>query len=82
MNSHLKLKNRIKELRQEKGYSQTKLAELAGTTQNTISSLKIGAGYNARGVVSLVGMSGFITWYETKRGKIVYGKRIIRYFSR
>ena len=44
--------------------------------------LKIGAGYNARGVVSLVGMNSFITWYEMKRGKIVYGKRIIRYYSR
>ncbi len=40
MNSHLKLKNRIKELRLEKGYSQTKLAQLAATTQNTISSLE------------------------------------------
>ncbi len=44
--------------------------------------LKIGAGYNVGGVVSLVGMNSFITWYEMKRGKIVYGKRIIRYFSR
>lgn len=42
MNSHLILKNRIRQLRQEKGYSQTKLAELAGTTQNTISSLETG----------------------------------------
>ncbi len=42
MNSHLKLKNRIKILRQSKGYSQAKLAELAGTTQNTISSLETG----------------------------------------
>lgn len=42
MNSHLKLKNRIKELRLEKGLSQTKLAEIAGTTQNTISSLETG----------------------------------------
>ena len=42
MNSHLKLKNRIKELRLQKGLSQTKLAELAGTTQNTISSLETG----------------------------------------
>lgn len=42
MNSHLQLKNRIKELRQEKRYSQTKLAEMAGTTQNTISSLETG----------------------------------------
>ncbi len=42
MNSHLKLKNRIRELRLKKGLSQTKLAELAGTTQNTISSLETG----------------------------------------
>lgn len=42
MNSHLKLKNRIKEKRLEKGLSQTALAKLAGTTQNTISSLETG----------------------------------------
>ncbi|MBR4732871.1 MAG: helix-turn-helix transcriptional regulator [Lachnospiraceae bacterium] len=42
MNSHLQLKNKIKELRQAKGYSQTKLAEEVGTTQNTISSLETG----------------------------------------
>ncbi|MBO5239375.1 MAG: helix-turn-helix domain-containing protein [Lachnospiraceae bacterium] len=42
MNSHLKLKNRIKEKRLEKGLSQTALAKMAGTTQNTISSLETG----------------------------------------
>lgn len=42
MNSHLQLKNRIKELRKAKGYSQTELAKLAGTTQNTISSIETG----------------------------------------
>lgn len=42
MNQHLQLKNRIRELRLEKRFSQTKLAELAGTTQNTISSLETG----------------------------------------
>jgi len=42
MNSHLVLKNRIKELRKNKGLSQTELAKLAGTTQNTISSLETG----------------------------------------
>ena len=42
MNSHLKLKNRIKELRLERGLSQTELAKRAGTTQNTISSLETG----------------------------------------
>ncbi|MCQ2526768.1 MAG: helix-turn-helix transcriptional regulator [Lachnospiraceae bacterium] len=42
MNSHLQLKNHIKEFRQEKGLSQTKLAEMVGTTQNTISSLETG----------------------------------------
>ena len=42
MNSHLQLKNRIKELRKEKKMSQTELAEIVGTTQNTISSLETG----------------------------------------
>lgn len=42
MNSHLKLKNRVKELRKEKGLSQTELAKMAGTTQNTISSIETG----------------------------------------
>ena len=42
MNSHLKLKNNIRELRKKKGLSQSKLAEMAGTTQNTISSLETG----------------------------------------
>ena len=34
--------NRIRELRTEKGLSQTELAKRAGTTQNTISSLETG----------------------------------------
>lgn len=42
MNPHLQLKNRIKELRKAKGLSQTVLAKMAGTTQNTISSLETG----------------------------------------
>ena len=42
MNSHLRLKNRIRELRVLKGMSQTELAQKAGTTQNTISSLETG----------------------------------------
>lgn len=36
------LKNRIKEMRIKKGLTQTKLAILAKTTQNTISSLETG----------------------------------------
>jgi len=42
MNSHLQLKNHIKEFRLDKGLSQTRLAEMVGTTQNTISSLETG----------------------------------------
>lgn len=42
MNSHLQLKNHIKELRLARGLSQTELAKMAGTTQNTISSLETG----------------------------------------
>ncbi|MEA5061541.1 MAG: helix-turn-helix transcriptional regulator [Erysipelotrichaceae bacterium] len=38
----LVLKNRIKDVRTEKGYSQIKLAELVGVSRNTISSLETG----------------------------------------
>lgn len=42
MNSHLKLKNRLKEYRQLKGYTQTQLAEVVGSSKNTISSIETG----------------------------------------
>lgn len=42
MNSHLKLKNRLKEYRQTKGLTQTQLAEIVGSSKNTISSIETG----------------------------------------
>lgn len=42
MNSHLLLKNKIRSLRLEKGLSQSDLAKLVNTTQNTISSIELG----------------------------------------
>lgn len=42
MNSHLKLKNRLREYRQLKGYTQTQLAEAVGSSKNTISSIETG----------------------------------------
>ena len=42
MNSHLVLKNRLKQYRQEKGYTQKQLADLVGTSKNTISSIETG----------------------------------------
>ena len=42
MSQRLCFKNRIKEFRLAKGMSQTELANKAGTTQNTISSLETG----------------------------------------
>ncbi len=38
----LALKNNLKEIRKEKGYSQTDLAELVGVSRNTISSIETG----------------------------------------
>lgn len=38
--NHLFLKNRVKEVRLKKGLSQTELAKLCETTQNTISSIE------------------------------------------
>ena len=42
MNDELKLKNRLKDARTEKGLSQAQLAELVGISRNTISSIETG----------------------------------------
>ena len=42
MNEELKLKNRLKEVRTEKGLSQAQLAQLVGVSRNTISSIETG----------------------------------------
>ena len=42
MNSHLKLKNHLKEYRQKAGLTQTQLAEMVGSSKNTISSIETG----------------------------------------
>ncbi len=42
MNDALILKNRLKEIRVEKGLSQAQLAEMVGVSRNTISSIETG----------------------------------------
>ena len=42
MEKELILKNRLKEIRTEKGLSQAKLAEIVGVSRNTISSIETG----------------------------------------
>ena len=42
MDKELVLKNRIKEVRMEKGLSQAGLAEMVGVSRNTISSIETG----------------------------------------
>ena len=42
MDDQLILKNRLKEIRTEKGMSQAELAELVGVSRNTISSIETG----------------------------------------
>lgn len=42
MNSHLKLKNRLKKYRQNAGLTQIQLAEQVGSSKNTISSIETG----------------------------------------
>lgn len=64
MNSHLKLKNRIRELRKAKGLSQTKLAEIVGTTQNTISSLETGQYSPTAYLSGLISRALDCTWEE------------------
>ena len=42
MNSHLKLKNKLKEYRQAAKLTQSQLAEKVGSSKNTISSIETG----------------------------------------
>lgn len=42
MDETLKLKNHLKEIRAEKGYSQSDLADIVGVSRNTISSIETG----------------------------------------
>lgn len=42
MNAELKLKNKVAEIRKEKGLSQAELAKLVGVSRNTISSIEVG----------------------------------------
>jgi len=42
MNEELVLKNRLREVRKAKGYSQQKLADEVGVSRNTISSIETG----------------------------------------
>ncbi len=40
MNSHLLLKNNLKEFRQARGMTQKQLADMVGSSKNTISSIE------------------------------------------
>lgn len=42
MNSHVILKNRLKEYRRKAGLTQTQLGEKVGASKNTISSIETG----------------------------------------
>ncbi|OUO61646.1 transcriptional regulator [Collinsella sp. An271] len=42
MEESLVLKNRLKEARAERGFSQAQLAEMVGVSRNTISSIETG----------------------------------------
>lgn len=53
MDESLILKNRLKEARTEKGFSQAQLAELVGVSRNTISSIETGQ-FNPTAKLALV----------------------------
>ena len=53
MDEQLILKNRLKEIRTERGLSQAQLAELVGVSRNTISSIETGQ-FNPTAKLALV----------------------------
>lgn len=53
MNDALTLKNKLKEIRAEKGLSQAQLAEMVGVSRNTISSIETGQ-FNPTAKLALV----------------------------
>ena len=53
MNDSLVLKNKLKEIRAEKGLSQAQLAEMVGVSRNTISSIETGQ-FNPTAKLALV----------------------------
>ena len=53
MNDELKLQNRLKEARTEKGLSQAQLTEMVGVSRNTISSIETGQ-FNPTAKLALV----------------------------
>ena len=53
MNDALILKNKLKEIRAEKGLSQGQLAEIVGVSRNTISSIETGQ-FNPTAKLALV----------------------------
>lgn len=53
MNKELILKNNLKIVRIEKGFSQQKLADLVGVSRNTISSIETGQ-FNPTAKLALV----------------------------
>ncbi|MFP5452666.1 helix-turn-helix transcriptional regulator [uncultured Parvimonas sp.] len=53
MNEELVLKNNLKIVRIEKGFSQQKLADLVGVSRNTISSIETGQ-FNPTAKLALV----------------------------
>ena len=53
MDDKIVLKNRLKELRAERGLSQAQLAEMVGVSRNTISSIETGQ-FNPTAKLALV----------------------------
>lgn len=53
MNDSLILRNKLKEIRSEKGLSQAQLAEMVGVSRNTISSIETGQ-FNPTAKLALV----------------------------
>ena len=69
MNKKLIFKNRLREMRNKKGLSQSELAQIVGVSRQTISSIENGQ-FNPTAKIALISIRSFYHRCISKRRKL------------